>query len=109
MDNRVPYAIFVTRKNILVRANKIFPGEIYLLVRTVAELSIGLVVSLSKFCSVKCRHLFTFVLYYSGCKGFGSCCAETADVADTGQIFLFFYVLLTLHLSIILVINQPNA
>jgi hypothetical protein len=43
VDNRLPYAIFVTRKNILVSANKMFPGEICLLIRSDAELPTGLV------------------------------------------------------------------
>ena len=43
VDNRLPNAIFVIRKNILVRANKMLPGEIYFLIRTDAELSTGLV------------------------------------------------------------------
>ena len=41
VDNRLPGVIFVTRKNILVSANKIFPGEICFLIR--ADAATGLV------------------------------------------------------------------
>jgi hypothetical protein len=70
----------------LVRANKMFPGEMCFMIRTNAELSTCLVDSWANCCSVKCHRSITVGLCISGCNGVGSCCAETAAVPDAGHI-----------------------